>query len=266
MARPQKDGMDYFPHDTDAASDEKIEPLLVLYGAKGYALYFYLLERIYRQKDFELDVSDAETIQLLTRKLQITQQEYDSIILTALRHGAFDKQSYEERCVLTSNGIKKRASVVVAKREAMRERELLRQKLPSNKAETNLEIPKVKKSKVKNITLIDTPKKRTIVNEYYDLFFAKYGQKPVITGKHGKLLNDLVKQLSTEEVIGRLKMFFDDTDKFVVDSKHDVSVFQSRVNRYVYVEDKTDPNSEYQKKLRRELDESRRFRSEIHGI
>ena len=149
MARPLKDGLDYFPHDTDAASDEKIEPLIVLYGAKGYAFYFYLLERIYRQKNFELLVSDAETIQLLTRKLQVTEQEFDSILKTALRHGAFDKTAYEERQVLTSNGIKKRANVVVAKREAMRSKELLPQKPPSKPPETPQKPPKVKETKPK---------------------------------------------------------------------------------------------------------------------
>ena len=43
MARPRKEGLDYFPHDTDAASDEKIEALTIIYGAKGYAFYFILL-------------------------------------------------------------------------------------------------------------------------------------------------------------------------------------------------------------------------------
>jgi hypothetical protein len=49
MARPKKEGMDYFPHDTDAVNDEKIEALRLLYGNDGYAFYFILLERIYVQ-------------------------------------------------------------------------------------------------------------------------------------------------------------------------------------------------------------------------
>lgn len=61
MARPIKEGMDYFPHDTDASSDEKIELLTGIYGNDGYAFYFIMLERIYRNKDFCIDVSDAET-------------------------------------------------------------------------------------------------------------------------------------------------------------------------------------------------------------
>ena len=49
MARPQKEGMDYYPHDIDAANDEKIEALRAIYGNNGYAFYFILLERIYSQ-------------------------------------------------------------------------------------------------------------------------------------------------------------------------------------------------------------------------
>lgn len=120
MARPQKDGMDYFPHDSDAVNDEKIEALRVLYGNDGYAFYFILLERIYRTAEFELDISDAETIQILCRKVAITQEQFDRMLETALKRKCFDREAYELRGVLTSTGIKKRASVVQEKRETMR--------------------------------------------------------------------------------------------------------------------------------------------------
>jgi hypothetical protein len=116
------------------------------------------------------------------------------------------------------------------------------------------------KSKNDNkIALMTTPlRKRTIVDDYHDSFLQKYGTKPVITGKVVKLLNELVKQVGYVETVGRMKMFFADTDKFVTETKHDVSVFHSRINRYVVVEDDSDPNSAYQQKLRREMEESRR--------
>lgn len=144
MARPIKDGMEYFPHDTDAASDEKIEILMANYGAKGYAFYFYMLERIYRNPNFEIRVIDAETRQLFANKLSITLQEYDSILETALKFGSFCKKSYEERGVLTSQGIKKRADIVLKKRISMRKRvtgELLTQK-------PHQEVHKVKESNI----------------------------------------------------------------------------------------------------------------------
>lgn len=154
MARPKKEGMDYFPHDTDAVNDEKIEALRMLYGNDGYAFYFILLERIYRTNDFELDISDAETLQILCRKIEVTMEKFNSMLETSLKWGCFDQESYEERGVLTSNGIKKRADVVVQKRVKMREKyrqDKARVSDAETKEETEAETPqsKEKKSKAK---------------------------------------------------------------------------------------------------------------------
>lgn len=121
MARPKKEGMDYFPHDTDAVNDKKIEALRMLYGNDGYAFYFIILEMIYKETTFELDVSDAETIQILARKIAISEEKFNQILQTAIKRDCFDSESYLEYGILTSNGIKKRANVVVEKREKMRE-------------------------------------------------------------------------------------------------------------------------------------------------
>ena len=51
MARPLKAGLNYFPHDTDAVNDDKLQSLMALHGAEGYAFYFILLERIFRTEN-----------------------------------------------------------------------------------------------------------------------------------------------------------------------------------------------------------------------
>lgn len=132
MARPQKQGMDYFPHDTDAAGDEKLEVLRALYGNDGYAFYFILLERIYRTADFELDVSDSETIQILAKKVEVTQEKFAEMLQTALKRRCFCSVCYADRQVLTSPGIKKRAQGVVQKRSKMASAYQQRQDKPAN--------------------------------------------------------------------------------------------------------------------------------------
>ena len=123
MARPTKSGMDYFPHDCDASSDEKLEALQSLYGNDGYAFFFKLCERIYHSENAELDISDRETVQVLCRKhLMISSERFAEILTTALKWGCFDKEAYEQRKVLTSRGIQKRASVVFERRKGMQER------------------------------------------------------------------------------------------------------------------------------------------------
>ena len=156
MARPIKDGLDYFPHDTNASSDIKLEPLIMLYKSAGYAFYFLHLEYIYRAKDFMLNISDAETTQILCQKLGINSAEYKQILTTALNRGCFDKAIYEQTGCLTSDGIKKRARTVMEKRARTRSIYDLQvpaaettQESGSNAAETRQS--KVKESKVNEI-------------------------------------------------------------------------------------------------------------------
>lgn len=72
MGRPIKQGLDYFPHDTDASSDEKVESLRALYRNDGYAFYFIILERIYRSNNGELNLSSNEEKRILAKKIGIT--------------------------------------------------------------------------------------------------------------------------------------------------------------------------------------------------
>ena len=116
MARPRKEGMDYFPHDVHASSDEKLEALLMLYGAKGYAFYFLHLEYIYRKTDLAMDIADEEVRQVLCHKLKISLEEYETILRTALKRGCFDAAYFEKTGKLTSNGIRKRGGVVLEER------------------------------------------------------------------------------------------------------------------------------------------------------
>jgi len=123
MPRPQKEGLDYFPHDVDSSSDPKVEALEMLYGFEGYAFFFKILECLYRTPNCEIDISDAETkeetLQILAKKTAGNRQKFDKMLDTALRHGCFDKEAFVNG-TLTSNGAKKRAKVVIEKRVVQR--------------------------------------------------------------------------------------------------------------------------------------------------
>lgn len=190
MARPRKEGMDYFPHDTDAVNDTKIEALRMLYGNDGYAFYFILLELIYKQPDFELDVSDAETIQILAKKVEVTPEKFNNMMQTAIKRGCFDADAYHERCVLTSEGVKKRSKVVVDKREKMRQKshnsavkELLPNSCGVSDAETGEESTQSKrkvkvKEKIKEkINKIQYAEFVTLSQEEYDKLISSHGEE-----------------------------------------------------------------------------------------
>ena len=180
MARPRKEGMDYFPHDANAVNDKKIEALRMLYGNDGYAFYFILLEIIYQEPTFELDVSDAETRQILARKVAVTDQKFENMLETSIKRECFDSQSYHDRHVLTSNGIKKRANVVSDKRIKMQEYHAQQGKKVSgdvSDAETGEETPQSKgkesKSKSKALDKDYTP----AFESFWSIYPRKIGKQ-----------------------------------------------------------------------------------------
>jgi hypothetical protein len=122
MARPQKEGLEYFSH--DVYTDEKIEAMEAKYGLAGHAFYFKLLERIYRTKDGELDLSDDDTIRTIAKNWHISVLRFNNLLATALKNGLFDQQLFQKTKRLSSNGVKKRIRNVNDKRESMRQKYL----------------------------------------------------------------------------------------------------------------------------------------------
>lgn len=112
MARPLKSGLDYFPHDTDAVSDEKVESLMALYGCEGYAFFFVVLERIFRTENGVLPMGKLTDKVGITRKLGLTVERFNEILATAIEIDCFDREQYGVDGSLTSNGIRKRIEKV----------------------------------------------------------------------------------------------------------------------------------------------------------
>lgn len=132
MARPPKKGLDYFPHDTSAVYDEKIQVLRMMYGNDGYAAYFILLEHIYR-KGGELELTSELKI-LLSGLLKINQGEFEKIINYCIDLGLFDKSYYQEKNTLTSERIKRMVGEISKRKKIkLEEPELI--KNPDNDSE-----------------------------------------------------------------------------------------------------------------------------------
>ena len=58
MARPQKEGLEYFSLDVDFFSDRKIKILKGRFGADGITYYLYLLCEIYKGHGYYLEVDE----------------------------------------------------------------------------------------------------------------------------------------------------------------------------------------------------------------
>lgn len=120
MPRPHKKGLDWFQHDCDSSHDEKVESLCAIYGHhEAYSIIFRLFERIYRSGG-RLDVSDAETIQILSRNLaKMDVPKFGRFLNSCTKVNIFDRKLYKENKILSSNGILKRVKPVIDKRKKM---------------------------------------------------------------------------------------------------------------------------------------------------
>ncbi len=120
MARPKKDSFDYFPHDTDASGDEKIEAMRTLYGNDGYAFYFILLERIYRKNGI-LEVQTPVILKAIQQNITSDGELFSRMLQTSFEIGLFDRVAYDERGILTSRAIECRVYAVNSERERKRQ-------------------------------------------------------------------------------------------------------------------------------------------------
>ena len=60
MARKAKEGLEYYPHDVDMYSDDKVKLLRARLGIKGYAVYTLLLAKIYRTNGYWMPWGEDE--------------------------------------------------------------------------------------------------------------------------------------------------------------------------------------------------------------
>ena len=120
MARPMKNNLDYFSHDTDAVNDEKIELFRSAFGNDGYAFYFILLERIYRADGAKLDLSKNIFIVGLANKIMVSVQKFNEMLETAFELEIFDLEVFQNEKVLTSKGIQKRFDKIMGERQKQR--------------------------------------------------------------------------------------------------------------------------------------------------
>ena len=151
MARPRKTGLAYFPHDCDASSDDKIEALRAVHGNDGYVFYFIILERVFSRENPEINLRIPAAKLALIKKVNVTPEKFDEILATALEIGAFDKEIYTEKGVLTSNGIQKRFETVAKLRASWRNKKSKRVFQGENQGEnpekTRGKIPQKEKEK-----------------------------------------------------------------------------------------------------------------------
>ena len=233
----------YFPHDSNAKDDPKCSMLIEQLGLEGYGIYWVLVETLRDQPNYRYPLS---MLSIIARKYNTTAEKVRVVVGN---YGLFSVTADE---FFLSESLCRRMERVESMREANRQkglksgevRRLLAQgkitvvepELNSGSAVVEPGMNKRKEIKGKEIKEkkdSSTPKKRTIVDEYHDLYQAHYNQKPLIDGKVAKILNDIAKSIGDNDAVSKLKMFFADTNEYVIKSCHAVEMFRAKINSYV---------------------------------
>jgi hypothetical protein len=104
MARAGKVGIDYFSHDTDIMSDNKIRFIKAKHGLLGYAVFLRLLENIYSENGYFVKIDEKFNI-LFADDNKIDLNVYILILNDCIEEGLFNKELYLKHKILTSKRI-----------------------------------------------------------------------------------------------------------------------------------------------------------------
>lgn len=118
MARPQREGLEYFPIDVDIDQDDKVALVEAEYGIRGFGVLVKLLAKIYKEGYF-YTWGDKERI-LFAQKVGLEVAEVSAIVESALKWGFFDQRLYDEYGILTSRGIQRRYWAATSRRKEVR--------------------------------------------------------------------------------------------------------------------------------------------------
>lgn len=121
MARPLKDGVDYWNKDGNFYSDKKIRLLRSEFGAMGMYALDYILCEIYRNDGYYATV-DKDWYRLVSDGAVCggSANFIEELIKGCVRRSFFDKRVFDMFGVITSRGIQKRYIRMVSKRKEIR--------------------------------------------------------------------------------------------------------------------------------------------------
>lgn len=104
MARPVKEGLDYFPLDVDFAVNDKTEAIMGEFGPKGVLFMIYLLSAVY-QNGYYLQWNKLKQMQLANRIAGVSPELANQIVNRLIAYGTFSEELFNSAKVLTSQRI-----------------------------------------------------------------------------------------------------------------------------------------------------------------
>ena len=105
MARPQKEGIDYFP--IDCQFNDKVKLIQAEFGLIGIGCLLKLWQKIYSEKGYYTEWDDDVAL-VFAQDCKAGANVVKEVVSACLRRGLFDRQMYDQYKILTSEGIQER--------------------------------------------------------------------------------------------------------------------------------------------------------------
>lgn len=117
MARPLKQGLDYFPLDVGFLQDMKVRRIIKSCGASAISVLIWLLGSCYRDEGYYIWWTEDLPF-IVADEIGVTEGCVQEVVKRALQVGFFDASMKEKHGILTSAGIQKRFLEVTSRRKA----------------------------------------------------------------------------------------------------------------------------------------------------
>lgn len=145
MARPIKEGLDYF--ELDCHMDEKVRMIQAEFGLKGFAVVVLLFMEIYGGHGYYMRW-DEDGLLLFALKIGSAGGDKNliaDIVNACIKRGIFSNELYEKYGILTSSGIQKRYINATSRREEVNLKkeylliDVVRKKVSANRNSENVD-------------------------------------------------------------------------------------------------------------------------------
>ena len=107
MARPRKDGLDYYPMDVNFLGDIKVKKVIRSHGIQAIAVILHLLGTVYRDNGYYATYDD-DLLFITADELNLEEKYVKDVVEKLLEVDFFSREQAEKNKVLTSIGIQER--------------------------------------------------------------------------------------------------------------------------------------------------------------
>ncbi|MEG6580776.1 DUF4373 domain-containing protein [Lactiplantibacillus plantarum] len=218
MARPVKEGLDYFPLDVDFAVNDKTEAIMGEFGPKGVLFMIYLLSAVY-QNGYYLQWNKLKQMQLANRIEGVSPELTNQIVNRLIAYGTFSEELFNSAKVLTSLRIQETYEDATKRRKSQKPTKYwINVDINKDTSVVNVDInpqSKVNKSKVnksksnnnkKNKTKPRDPRDR-IQQEFTEQVWSIYPKKRDFQKAYNAYYAAQVEGVSLETIVAKINEY-----------------------------------------------------------